>query len=208
MTHDILYLGSQSKSRRSLLTEAQIPHVVLEHTSNEQLETMPKDFVDQVKAIAQQKMTMVRLPDVATVMTDYMFVLTADSLVRTATTKQILGKPKDLDDARRMLALLRVELIDVASGCCLEKKIKSKFGWQTAEQVTWVTQGSAEFIVEPECVEDYLKQVPDAMYSASAGILEGVGQNFFKSMIGSYTAVRGLPIFELRHELITMGFKF
>ena len=41
-----------------------------------------------------------------------------------------------------------------------------------------------------------------------AGVIEGIGQAFLKNINGSYTAVIGLPLFELRQALKKIGFKF
>ena len=38
--------------------------------------------------------------------------------------------------------------------------------------------------------------------------IEGVGSQFVKSIDGSYTAIVGLPLFELRTALLELGFSY
>jgi len=52
----------------------------------------------------------------------------------------------------------------------------------------------------------YLEQIPHAINACGAGIIEDFGLNFLKTVNGSFTAILGLPLFELRKALTTMGF--
>src|SRR5271170_4453636 len=107
-----------------------------------------------------------------------------------------------------MLRLLRDEPAEVATACCLEKKLWDGVQWKTIEEHSWVSTAIAEFIIEDDEIDIYLKNVPQALNSASAAIIEGFGQNFFKSINGSYTSARGLPMFEVRQTLKSLGFRF
>ena len=208
MKHDILYLGSQSQSRQALLKEADIPFRLLEHSSDEVVERGDADFSAYVLAIAKHKMEHLIFPDFQSINPEHMFVLTADSLVRTLLSNQILGKPADERDAKRMLRFLRDESAEVVTGCCLEKKIWDGTTWQTHEARLWTTRAVVEFFIDEDSVDEYLTKVPQAYNSAGSAIIEGFGQNFFKSIQGSHTATRGLPIFELRQTLKALGFRF
>ena len=57
-------------------------------------------------------------------------------------------------------------------------------------------------------VDLYLKNTPHALKAACSGVVEEFGQNYFKSIKGSYSSVIGLPMFELRLALKELGFKF
>jgi predicted house-cleaning NTP pyrophosphatase (Maf/HAM1 superfamily) len=46
------------------------------------------------------------------------------------------------------------------------------------------------------------------MVSCGAGRIEDFGENFLKSVNGSYTTILGLPMFELRRALKEIGFKY
>ncbi|MFC1894833.1 Maf family protein [Candidatus Dependentiae bacterium] len=208
MTKDILYLGSKSKPRRKLLELSQIDYKILEHKSDECGIDIKHDFDNYVLSIAQEKMDHLVLPDVQKIKEDFIFVLTADTLVKSTKSNQILCKPKDLNDAKRMLTILYNEPVRVVTGCCLEKKILKSNEWETEEKQYWTTDAIVEFCVEPKDFDKYFCNLPDFIYSCSAGIIEGYGQSFFKSINGSYTTVLGLPLYQLRQKLKEMGFKF
>ena len=205
---DIIFLASQSASRKQLLSYAAIPFKILDHTTNEKLVKQTGSFYEYILAIAQHKMNHVLLPSPDTIQDNYLFVLTADSLTYDKSTGIIFGKPKDMHDARRMLKHKFGKLIEVATGCCLEKKIIKNNEWITEQKKEWVTSGEIEFLLSDQDIDVYLKKMPEALYASGAGIIENFGLSFLKSIRGSYTAVMGLPLYELRQALTTLSFKF
>lgn len=88
---DTLYLGSKSLARRSLLDYAQIKYEIIAHGSNEELNFTPATFQDQVLAIAKHKMQTLNFPDPISLDVDYLYALTADTLIRNTTTGEILA---------------------------------------------------------------------------------------------------------------------
>lgn len=206
---DVLYCASQSASRQMILKNSGIAFKVLEHTSDEQVPHPEEDFNAYVQAIAHSKLKSVILPTPQEHGEQPLFVLTADTLVRTQKTHQILGKPRDKDDAHQMLKLVGSETIEVVTGCCLEKMVIGADGqWETSQSSHWTTQALVEYVVPTEHIDAYLDATPLALHGCGASIVEGYGQNFLKSIQGSYTAVLGLPLFELRHELKRLNFRF
>jgi septum formation protein len=113
----ILYLASQSPARKRLLEIAQIPHEVIGHESDECGIELSESFEEYVLAIARHKMENAILPKVE----GEIFVLTADTLVQTMGSKEVLGKPANLEDAKRMLGLLREGPAELITGCCLAR---------------------------------------------------------------------------------------
>ncbi len=205
--NDILYLASQSSSRQKLLTLARIPFCVMAHTSNEELvNDNPVSFGDYVQAIARDKMHCVELPSIDDVEREFLYVLTADTLAQIKKTGVILGKPKDRVDGVRMLRLMQHELVEVVTGCCLHKYIKKSGHWELDVQKLWVTGAEVAFTVDDDSIDRYFEMLPEALYGCGAGIIEDYGQLFLQSINGSYTAVLGLPLFELRKELRALGF--
>lgn len=203
---NILYLASQSKGRKKLLDLAQIPYKIIAHKSDECGIDTSSTFHDYVLGIAQHKMTHVTLPNPETIEASSIFVLTADTLMRTAQTKQILGKPTDKAHAKQMLALLCREEAELATACCLDRKQNVDGTWRTANAHHWVTQAKLTFCVTPDMLETYFAQLPHAMYACGAGIIEDFGLNFLQEVHGSFTAITGLPLFELRENLKQIGF--
>lgn len=200
----VLYLASQSQSRKKLLTLAQIPFVVIEHKSDECGIEITEDFEKYVMAIAKHKMEQVVIPK--EIKEKIIFVLSADTLIRTAKTKVMLGKPENKKDAERMISLLRNEPAELITACCLDKKENFNGSWKTIVEKHWTTPATLTFSIEPEMVDKYFEEEPGALKACGAGVVEGFGLNFLKSMTGSFTSVLGLPLFELRQALKELGF--
>lgn len=209
MEKNLLYLGSQSKTRQYLLQIAKIPYHVVPHCSDECGVDASGSFDDYVLSIAKHKMEHITLPPS---ISGEIFALTADTLMRIARTKQVLGKPQDKADAKKMLLSQCGETIELATGCCLDKKIYRDNQWVTLESIHWVTSATLEFCVEEKYIDTYLQELPHALHVCGAGMIRNIGSdqdfglNFLKSINGSYTTVLGLPLFELRANLKQLGF--
>jgi septum formation protein len=236
---DTLYLGSQSQPRQNLLKLAGIKFKVLEHKSSECVVEPSDDFEKYVISIAIDKMQQLDFThldvahldvmhlDVARVQSSQIkenkiFVLTADTLIKTDKTNQILGKPKDLEDAKQMLRGIREQSVTVLTGCCLQvmklsvpkpaqhhdAQQQKPEHWLIEKQECWATGAQVEFCVDEQSLDFYFEKEPWALHACGGGVIEGVGQSFLKSINGSYTAVLGLPLFELRQKLNNLKFKF
>lgn len=208
MKHEILFLGSQSQSRYALLQEAGIPFRVIPHRSTELETEFSGDLEDYVKSIARHKMESLELPDPLVLGLDRIIVLTADSMVQDPESKELLGKPKDKIDAARMLGLARSREMLIVTGCCIHEYRLNGLTWQLTRDRVLASKTIINFVVQPDDLEYYFDHLPEAMYSAGAGILENFGGNYLKSVQGSFTGGRGLPLFEVRSVLREFEFKF
>jgi septum formation protein len=208
MSRDVLYVASQSPARQKLLTHADITYKVLMHGSDEKVEQTQATFEDYVLAVAKSKMHSLTLPAHTEVAQNYMFVLTADTLVRNVRTGFILGKPGTRENAIKMLTTDLREPADVVTGCCLQKYQLQDGAWIETHEVSWTTKAVIEFYVDDQSIDTYLKILPQVINCAGAGIVEDHGLSYLKSISGSYSAVIGLPLYELRQELFKLSFKF
>ncbi len=68
-------------------------------------------------------------------------------------------------------------------------------------------QAYYEFEVPEECIVRYLA-VSYGMKAAGAITIEGYGAQFLKKVEGSYSAIIGLPLFELREALQKLDFRY
>ena len=170
LNRDFVYLGSQSASRRQLLDLADIPYKILSHTSDEQELDTTLPFYDRVIAIAQGKMQSLVLPNSEQGELP-IFVLTADTLIRTMNSNQVFGKPNDVAHARAMIATLSKEPAEVVTGCCLEKKIFKDAVWQTVETIAWATASQAEFIIDDVMIDRYFEKTPNFLNIAAACLI-------------------------------------
>jgi len=208
MSRDVLYLASQSPARQKLLTWADITFKVMTHSSDENVEQTQSTFEAYVLAVAQSKMHSLTLPQPAEVGKPYMFVLTADTLLRNSKTGFILGKPGTRENAVKMLTVDLREPAEVVTGCCVQKYELQDGAWVAGQGANWTTKAVVEFYVDDQSIDTYLKLLPQAINCAGAGIVEDHGLSYLKSVSGSYSAVIGLPLYELRQELFKLGFKF
>ena len=113
-------------------------------------------------------------------------IIASDTVV--AAEGEILGKPKDLADARRMLSLLVGREHRVVSGVCLLGG--GKCG--TAHEVTEVLFDTPA----PEALERYL-QSDEPYDKAGAYAIQGHAAPFIRGIRGCYFNVVGLPVHRL-----------
>ncbi len=124
------------------------------------------------------------------------WVLGADTVV--VADGEIMGKPSDEKDARRMLKILsgRVHyvysafyLLNTANECSYGKSVRSevKFRKLKEEEIEWYIETG-----EP-------------MDKAGAYGVQGLGSIFIEEIRGSYTNVVGLPICELVEAMLRLG---
>lgn len=107
----------------------------------------------------------------------------------------ILGKPKDADDARRMLSLLSGKSHTVITGCAICKDGHSvSFSQNT--QVTFYSLSEEE-------IADYIS-TGEPMDKAGAYGIQGKGSLFVKEISGDYFNVVGMPIARLNKALLQM----
>lgn len=208
MSKDILYLGSQSKSRQKLLEETGYSYQILDHKSDELSVKVKDNFYEYVLDIAQHKMDCIVLPEHSENVGDTLFVLTADTLVRTKDTHFVFGKPRDRQHAKEMLRKYRDEPAEIVTGCCIEKKVWQNGGWSTNGQTAFTTVSFVELYIDEDDLDVFLEGAPHALCAAGSAIIELYGQNFCKAIQGSYSSIIGLPMFEVRQELKKLGFRF
>ena len=118
-------------------------------------------------------------------------VLTADTVV--VCDGQILGKPQDAEDARRMLGLLSGKSHEVITGVTL-----STLQWQRSFAVTtvvWFKELTADEI------GFYVDSYRPFDKAGAYGIQEWIGYIGVQRIEGSYFNVMGLPVQRIYEEL-------
>jgi len=181
-------LASASPRRKDLLRSAGMKFKIIPaHVNEDYIEgESPRRHVqrlarDKADSIAQ------KYPDA--------WVLGADTIV--VIDGMILGKPKNKKQAREMLEKLSGRKHTVFTGFTLlhasSKVIKTK-----------VVQSTVQFkTISPEEMEWYVNS--DEPYDKAGGYaVQGKGACFIKAINGSYTNVIGLPLCEVREEMIKL----
>jgi septum formation protein len=175
MLENVLVLASQSPRRAEILRQAGILFVVRAAPVDETLQSheAPEEYV---RRLAEEKARAVSAaPDE--------IVLAADTTV--VVDHEILGKPADATDARRMLALLSGRRHEVMTGICLRRG--DRVVCDHAVTSVWFAPMSVQEI------DDYVAS-GEPMDKAGAYAVQGAASKFIPRIEGCYFNVVGLPI--------------
>ena len=128
----------------------------------------------------------------------YRNIMQSDELIITADTivwldGEVMGKPLDGEDARRMLRALSGKTHQVITGVCLTT-IDSQKAFATVTDVTFCHLSEEE-------IDYYVERYRPMDKAGSYGIQEWIGFVGVESISGSYFNVMGLPIQRLYTEL-------
>lgn len=105
---------------------------------------------------------------------------------------EILGKPKDKDDARRMISALSGKVHLVITGCAVFYKNEC-IGFSNITEVEF-------FDLSKEEIENYIN-TPEPYDKAGGYGIQGKASLFVKGIKGDYFNVVGLPVAELNREI-------
>lgn len=118
--------------------------------------------------------------------------LGADTVV--AIDRAILGKPRDAEDARRMLRLLSGRVHEVWTGVALVPGADGRSVAEAARSLVKFTP------LEPDVIERYV-ETGEPMDKAGAYAVQGYAALFVEAIEGSYSNVVGLPLSHVKHLL-------
>ena len=196
-----LYLASSSVSRQQLLKEANIPYSLLSQSADETVCDWSLPLKQVVLSISLHKMNHVILPSVQE--GEEIYVLTADTLSQDA-DGQIEGKPIDREDAIRKIKKAR-NGTRLCTAFCLDKKRFKNGAWQVIKRIHRVVESEYIFMIPDAWIERYLDHSL-GLTCSNAIAVELYGAQFLKEVKGSYSAIVGLPMFELREALTDLVF--
>ena len=178
-------LASKSPRRQELLKGMGVSFVCL---TKETIEDYPPMAFDEVPAyLSLQKslaFTDEELPR------DYLLI-TADTVV--IAENQILGKPKDRDDALRMLSLLSDKTHHVVTGVTVRSKEKRET-FAVSSEVTFAA-------LDPDEMAYYVDRYRPYDKAGAYGIQEWIGYVGIAGLHGSFYNVMGLPTRRLYQTL-------
>lgn len=173
-----LILASSSPRRKELLTEAGIEFIVMKSEFNEDnSEDIP--FIKLVVKHAYGKAM-----DIANKVDDG-FVLGADTIV--VLNNQVIGKPKDKDDAKNILKKLsgKKHLV-ITAFSIVDSKTKKDISKAIISTITFKKLSLSE-------IDEYLT-IDEYKDKAGAYAFQGVAKKFIKEVTGSESNVIGLPM--------------
>lgn len=181
-----LILASQSPRRKEILNSVGLNFEVMPVDADE---TLPEgiEAADAVTLLARRKAKALleAYPEFSESV-----ILAADTLVECF--GEILGKPEDKEDARRMLTMLCGCGSAVHTGICIA--YKGKFA--TALETAYVTFDE----MSPEEIEDYIST--DEPYDKAGGYaVQGRAALYIAGVTGDWYSVVGLPIHAVKNLL-------
>ncbi len=186
-THEILTLASASPRRREILTEGGIPHVVKPADVDEStFDGMEPRLLVQLLAASKAA---------AVAKETSGLVLGADTVV--VLDGAVLGKPKDAEDARRMLSALSGKTHAVYTGVALLRCEDGRM--RTHLEETKVTFR----VLSEEEIRDYIA-TGEPMDKAGAYGIQGKGGALVEKTEGDFQNVVGLPLGAVRRLLKEM----
>jgi len=201
-----LLLASSSASRQQLLSVARIPYRVVVQQADERSCSWALPVEQLVLSLAKLKMSHAEMPQDLDQSDQY--VLAADTLTQDE-HGVLYGKPDSHEDAIVMLRGLRGKSLRVATGFYIERRSwnAAQHAWVVADSHEAVIVGACSFYIPDEDIERYLSVVPGVNCSAAMAI-EGYGMQFVKEVSGSYSAIVGLPLYEVSQALRSLGFSW
>lgn len=180
-------LASASPRRKQILTEACFEvDVLMIHVDEDFPETMP---VEEVPVFLAKK----KMEEAVKNVSDDKIVLTADTIV--VLNGEIIGKPADEDDAKRILQKLSGNMHEVISGVCIRKNnTEICFDATTKVYMHSLTQTEIDF---------YISQYKPFDKAGAYAIQEWIGLNKIYKIEGDYYNVVGLPMSEVYRVLLS-----
>ncbi|WP_242346895.1 Maf family protein [Anaeromyxobacter terrae] len=182
-----LVLASQSPRRRELLAQLGVPHEVLPANTDESVRP-GEPAREYVARVAREKARAVPGE----------LVLAADTAV--VLGGEVLGKPRDAEDARRMLAALSGSAHEVLTGVCIRRLMGAD-----ALELEAVVSTTVRFApLDPASIAWYVG-TGEPLDKAGAYAIQGAGGAFVLAVQGSVSNVVGLPLAETAELLRRAG---
>ena len=183
-----LILASGSPRRRELMSQVGLDFTVVTSDADENIKEMePEDYVRELSSIkAQSVLEQYADKD------DSVIVIGADTIVYHK--GEILTKPKDEEDAFRILKSLEGQIHQVYTGVTICSTYKNVSFYEKTD--VWV------YDMTDEEIRDYIS-TGEPMDKAGAYGIQGKFAAYIKGIEGEYNNVVGLPVARLVHELKT-----
>lgn len=189
-----LVLASASPRRKELLSQIGLDFIVCPSDAEEVItKTVPAEIVMELaktKAEAIWQKTE----------QENCIVLGADTIV--VKDDEILGKPKDDQDATRMIQMLQGNVHQVYTGVCFYYREEG-----TDIEKCHLFYGCSDVQVAPmslQEIETYLQQGEHRDKAGAYGI-QGFFERYIEGIRGDYANVVGLPVGLVYRELIKLG---
>lgn len=176
-------LASQSPRRRELMADSGIPFLAQASHTEEFLD-LSLTIIEAIERIAYEKAAALKSAYPEDI------IIGADTVVYYQ--DQVLGKPKDHEDAFRMLKLLSGQTHEVITGVAIIKGDRKEL-FHAVTEVTF-------YPLTEEEIREYI-HTEEPLDKAGAYAIQGFGKFLIAKISGDYYNVVGLPIAQLCRRL-------
>lgn len=199
-----IYLASQSPRRQELLKQIGVRFEMLLPTSDEDSESIETPLPQEKARVYVERVTLAKS---AAALTRWQSsglpwapILCADTTVSLPNSPngEILGKPIDAVDAKRILNMLSGKEHEVLTAVAMT--------FMPIQKPTVLVQVSrVQFAnLSPEQIDAYIAS-GEPFGKAGAYGIQGLGGTFIPSIQGSYSGIMGLPLYETQQLLEIAG---
>lgn len=188
-----IILASESPRRKKLLKQLGLEFKVIPSEIEEKLNArlQPRK---QVEVLSLQKAEAVA----AKVKIKDVLIIGADTMV--SINNEIIGKPKDVKDARQMLKKLSGKKHSVITAFTIIDKASKKTVTKSVETHVWFGK------MNDVDIKHYI--LSEKPYDKAGGYgIQGLGAVFVERIDGEYSGTVGLPLYTLAKELKKFGVK-
>jgi septum formation protein len=194
-----LFLASSSKSRQRLLIDSFVDFELIKQDYNEP--SFGINFSHSIEFIVSQiakkkfEHSYISFDEVKE---DAFFVLTADTLSQFE-NGEVFGKPKTIDDARFFLKCIAgtVSYCSTAFYLVMFKRLPDG-QFKVYEIHTEAVTANLWIEMSNDDIERYLGFYKERVFDLSGALtITGYGGKFLRKIDGSYSAVIGMPMYEL-----------
>jgi septum formation protein len=191
-----IILASGSPRRREILEQVGIPFTVM--ASNKEEIITESEPINIVKGLASMKAN-----DISDQVSGEVVIIGCDTIV--AHNNAIMGKPKDEEDAKRMLSQLQNDSHEVYTGVSVIVKTMEEDGSILDKEINFAVE--TKVYINPmssKQIEDYVA-TKEPMDKAGAYAVQGKFAKHIRKLDGDYYNVVGLPISKLYNVLLEEG---
>ncbi|MBP9718856.1 MAG: septum formation inhibitor Maf [Candidatus Levybacteria bacterium] len=184
-----IILASQSPRRKKLLEQIGLSFTTVPSNIEEKLNPRlkPKGQAEEL-SLEKAQTVAIKYPDA--------IIIAADTIIDSK--GEILGKPRNMDDARRMIKKLQGKTHSVITGfTLLDNKLKKTHTDSVETKVTFRKLGDAE-------IKTYLK-IEKPMDKAGGYGVQGIGAVLLEHIDGDFYNVVGLPLSKIIPSLKKFG---
>ena len=171
-----IILASNSPRRKELLTKHNIEFDVIPSNVDEQIDLNLTPYENVVNLAKQKALDVYKKYQTQS-------ILAADTIV--VYENEILGKPQDEEDARRMLRLLSGDTHEVVTGVVFITNGTIKFNY-CISKVTFKELTDSDV--------DWYISTKEPMDKAGSYAIQGLGGKLIESYEGSFDNIVGLPM--------------